>query len=584
MGDEGEELDDEAHQEIQDESEALEKGVKEPADGADRHGEDGREAPFRPGRFAGAGRLRGRSRASGLPRLPYAAEPPMPPPATLFPDPEIEFARFERGDQGQRDEKRGQKGERDREGRVLEQLTGDAVDVDDRQEDDDRRQGRGHDGGADFLRPDIGRLLQPLAEAAVAEDVLRDDDRAVVEHAHPQGQAAERHDVEGDVAEEEQAERADDGDGDDRADDEGRLPLLEEDEQGQEGQDGALDELVLDGADGVFDRLGLLGDDAQGDAGVLGPDLADRLADELGHLDRVGPGFLADEEADALGPVEPGHALALLDGVVDRGHVAEADDAALLGDEKADVADLAERLELADDAQGVLERALADRPALEVAVEGADPGGHVLDGQPVEGQLLGIGLDLDLALDAARDLGRPDALDLLEARLDELLGQLLELEEGPVAREGQGHDGPALGVEGDDRRALGILGEAVLGVVELLAGVEHGEIHVRAPVELQGQERDPLFRDRLDAAEPRDAADGRFERGGDERLDLLGGDAGVIGDDGQARVADVGQEVDRELPERDGAEEDDGDVEHIHRHRPVDGHAGELHGPSLSPI
>ncbi len=129
---------------------------------------------------------------------------------------------------------------------------------------------------------------------------------------------------------------------------------------------------------------------------------------------------------------------------MDGGHVAEPDDAALRGDEEADLADLVERLELADDAQGVLERPLADGPALEVAVEGVDAGGDLLDGQAVQGELLRVGLDLDLALDAAGDLGRADALDLLEARLDELLGELLELEERPVAGQGQGHDGPAL--------------------------------------------------------------------------------------------------------------------------------------------
>ena len=320
------------------------------------------------------------------------------------------------------------------------------------------------------------------------------------------------------------------------------------------------------------------------DARVLGADLADDLADEPGHLDRVGPGLLADEQADRLGPVEAGHALALLDAVADRGHVAEADDAALRGDEQADLADLVERLELADDAEGVLERPLADGPALEVAVEGVDAAGDVVDRQPVEGQLLRVGVDLDLALDAAGDLGRADALDLLEARLDELLGQLLELEEGAVAGEGQGHDRPALRVEGDDGRALGVLGEAVLGVVELLPGVEHGEVHVRAPVELEGQERDALLRHRLDAAQARDAADGRFEGRGDERFDLLGRDAGVVGDDRQARIADVGQEVDRELPERNEAEEDDGEVEHVHRHRPVDGESGELHDGLLGAI
>ena len=78
--------------------------------------------------------------------------------------------------------------------------------------------------------------------------------------------------------------------------------------------------------------------------------------------------------------------------------------------------------------------------------------------------------------------------------------------------------------------------------------MEHGEVHVRPPAELQGQVGDPFFGNRLNPAQPGRAADGRLQGLGDERLDLLGGDPAVLGHNRQARIADLGQEVDAELP------------------------------------
>ena len=162
---------------------------------------------------------------------------------------------------------------------------------------------------------------------------------------------------------------------------------------------------------------------------ILRPELVQDLLGLPGDFDRVGARLFADEKADAFLPVEPGQALAFLDGVHDPGDVLEVGRPPSFGRFQVDLADFLERFELADDPDGVLENALADRPALEIPVEGVDPGRDVVDRHAVERQPSRVDLDLDLALDAAGDLGRGDALDLLEAGLDQLLGEGLELQQ-----------------------------------------------------------------------------------------------------------------------------------------------------------
>ncbi len=76
-------------------------------------------------------------------------------------------------------------------------------------------------------------FFEALAQGPVAEDVFRNDDRAVVEHAHPCCQAAERHQIEGEAAEIHQAERPDNRDRDNGVDDERRFPFLKEQKENE---------------------------------------------------------------------------------------------------------------------------------------------------------------------------------------------------------------------------------------------------------------------------------------------------------------------------------------------------------------
>ena len=261
----------------------------------------------------------------------------------------------------------------------------------------------------------------------MTEDVLRDDDGAVVEHAHPQGQPAERHDIQGDAAEVEQVERGDDGYREDDSDDERGPELLEKQQENEEGENASFDNFVHGRRDGLLDEPPLLRNEPDIEGGNLAPDLLDDLFGGPRDADRVRSRRLADQDADALGAVEPGQPLALPDRINDPAHVLELDDAAAFGRPEARLAYLGNVRELAGDAEGVLEAAPADGPSLDIPVEVVEPLGDVLRGQAVQSDAGRVELDHDLPDVSARDLGLADAFDLLQSWLDDQLAEIPEL-------------------------------------------------------------------------------------------------------------------------------------------------------------
>ena len=110
-----------------------------------------------------------------------------------------ELPRGEHRDQGERDEERDRERERDGEGLISEQLSGDALDEDDRNEHADR----GH-GARDHRLADLaGAGLRGLDEAhpllPFSLDRLEHHDGVVHQEPDPEGDAAQRHDVQRDA-------------------------------------------------------------------------------------------------------------------------------------------------------------------------------------------------------------------------------------------------------------------------------------------------------------------------------------------------------------------------------------------------
>jgi hypothetical protein len=78
------------------------------------------------------------------------------------------------------------------------------------------------------------------------------------------------------------------------------------------------------------------------------------------------------------------------------------------------------------------------------------------------------------------------------------------------------------------------------GVVQTLADVEHGEVHVGAPAEAQGHQAHALSRDRRDTLDAGYRRRLGFDALGDEALHLGGRDVRVGRVDHEPGVAHVG--------------------------------------------
>ena len=212
---------------------------------------------------------------------------------------------------------------------------------------------------------------------------------------------------------------------------------------------------------------------------------------------------------------------------------------------------------LVEGAYQVLGLTLAQRAAREVDVLGGEPGGDLSDGEPEAGQAALVDLDLDLLLQAAGDHHRGDALDPLERTLEVLLGREAHPPEVGAAVEPDAHDRVKRGIVAQQHRLLGVCRK--IHPIEALAHIERGEVHVGSPGELESHLGDVGARRGGHADDVVDHADGILDRSRQQRLNLHRRCAFHLGAHGEGGVGDVGKEIDREVAEGDGAEDDRGE-------------------------
>ena len=492
------------------------------------------------------------------------------------------------------DQEAHQERECDREREVPEQLARDALDVDDRPEDAQRRERRGGDGALYLLGPTGRRHPGRGSQLAVPEDVLEDDDRVVDQHADAQRQAAQAHDVERHARGVHQREGPDHRDGDRQGDRHGIARVPEEEEEHQKGQRPSEHE----GRDHVVDRVrdepGLVGRHVDVDLRILGLELRERPPHQAGDLDRVGSRLLEDQDPDRFAAAVAGQRLALPEAVDDGGHVPEAHEPLGSGlvvplrppghlpglGRHGHVADLCDGPELAQRAERVAVAALEDRASRSADVGLLERAGHVLQLDAVGLEEGRAHLDLNLAVEASHDLGLRHPVELFEPAAEDRLGQLLRRPEIGAAGHGEHHHGIGLRIHPQDPGAGGRAGQLVAQEVELLPRIEHREVHVRAPREPERDEAHPVARRRGDALHAGHGGHPALDPLGDLPLDLRGRDVGIGREDDEARIADVGEQIDREPDERDAAQQDDGQKEHADRHGPAGRRARQRHAAS----
>ena len=319
----------------------------------------------------------------------------------------------------------------------------------------------------------------------------------------------------------------------------------------------------------------------QGHAGDLAVDAGDLGPHAFGDLHRVGARLLGDAHPDARRAVDAGELAAILGGVADVGDVAHVDRDAVLGHHRQ-VADFVDVGELAGAAQQQHARALEDLAERDVLVLGAQDVDDAVDREVERGDLLARQVDADLAAQAAVDAHRGHAGDALEPRRQVVLGHLAQRDRVEVALDADAHDRERGRVELEDGRRVGVLGQAAADAVDAGADLVGGLVEIGAPGEVEAHGAVAFRRGRVDLVEAGDGAHRLLDRPRDQLFHLERPDAGVADPDGDRWEADVRHQVDRQLGQRDGAEQHDDEAQHEHRHRSGDGESRDTHRSSTN--
>ena len=527
--------------------------------------------------------------------------------------------RAEHRDQGHRHRQRDRDGNGHGQRLVAEQLPGDAVHEHQRQEHRDGGQRGSHHRQAHFAGAGDGRIENAQAALACLGDAFQHHDGIVHHQAGGQREPAQRHHVQAQTKLAHEKERGDDRHRQRQAHHEGAPAIAQEQEDDQDRQRAADHRILLDIADGVLDEAGLVldgGDVHVGGQQVLLLELLQPLAQRRRRGHGVGVAFLVDGQLHRFLAAQADDCLALLVALGHPGHVPQpyrhaagghhaaaaggvlhrrgrgqrfgrtggcgdrhhllhrrgggTVAAGLRGDQQ--VADFLHAGELVDRAHQEALRALFQPAAGQVDVLLLEAVDHGLHRQVQLGQLLLVQVHLHLVLEAAADLDRSHAVHRFELLLQVLVGIAADLAElaqriaviarGVLRRQHQPHDRLGGRIEAQQHRRLGFLRQ--LQRLHLVAHVEAGLVHVGVPGKLQHHITLAGARNRAQLAQVLDHADGLFHRLADQGLDFRRRRTGVFGAHGQGRVAQVGQQVDLEVAQRDQAEQHQRHRHHRH--------------------
>ena len=436
----------------------------------------------------------------------------------------LEEARAQHRGQGHGDEPGHQDSGYDHYCERLEEAADDAAHEDYRHEDGDqrqcRRQYREHDlGGAVDRR--AARIRVELF--AVAEDVLQHHDGVVDHDPDEQQQRQQGHGIQGVSHEIDQRDRPQQGDGDRGGDDQRRADAFQKGPDHEGCEQGAQDQVFLQGGDHLAHEQRVVGGDGQLQPGwQLGLDFGlDAVADLVDDRHGVGVGNLDDAQADRLLAVEFRRAAAVFEAIHHLGDIAQLQGGVIaVGHHQL--------LQVAHPVVFEIELDQVFPPP-----GGEEAAGHheVLVAQclqhfgrgHVEGRhAVGIQFDPHRAFASAADAYLADPVDGFQGFLDGIDGVGVELLEGAVPLQGEPHD--RLGAELDlgNHRRIGLVGQLAQHLIDL--GLNLVESDVDGFVEVEGDHHigSAGRRGRLDVFDASDAIDRVFDDVGHRGVDDLG--------------------------------------------------------------
>ena len=481
-----------------------------------------------------------------------------------------EANRRQHGDKRERQQQRSHQREGDGQRLIAKQLAGDALDEGQGQEHGDGGQGGGQHGAADLAGALPGRLGEgwPKVRFAVAGDVLQHHDGVVHQHAHRQGDAAEAHDVQGDVEGVHQHEGGQHRDRDGHGDDQGAAHVLQEEVEHDHREEGADDGRRLHFVDGRRDEGRLVVDLQQPVVrGHVVGELLKPLVDGRRHRHGVRVAFLVQGDLDGLGALHAHDAVALLVALLHLRQVLQPQNAAALLEDDG-VADVFHGLELVHRPHQVFLAAIGQPPAGEIDVGRQQALAELLHVHADLRQTLLIDVDRHFVLVAAADQHGGNARHRIQALLHHLLGeaaQLLQRGDAVVLRrfhqrDGGADDGVEVRIQAQNGRAFDV--QRQLHEVQFLAHLHGGVVHVRAPGELQHQIRAFGGGNRVHAAHAVDDANALFEAPGDLLFHLAGRRALEVGAHGEGRIGEFRQQIQAQPVQGQAAEKGHGQGRH----------------------
>src|SRR5438445_4437170 len=480
------------------------------------------------------------------------------------------FERSKHRDQGHRNDERNQHRKCDGQRLIAEQLSCDALYEYEREEHRHRGERRCDHRHRDFLRAFHGRLEDAHAVLAQASDIFEYDDRIVYDHAGSEREATKRHDVQTHARLPHEEERCDQRDRQRQRDDE-RAPAVGEEEEDDQNREHAADQrIVAHVVERALDENGLIIDGVE--LGVRWQnvlELGELRLHRLRDADSVLIAFLVDRQFDRLAPVDAHDAFAFLEALAYFCDVLEMHGHPVV-DLDQQGAHLVEIAELVDGAHEIALRAVLDASAGDVDVLVLEPLGHVGDRKAELLQTRLVDRDVDLVFQTAADLDGGDAgcgfktlFQLVVRETTQLLERGL-VDRATVSlgilRQRQADDRIGRRIETQQHGLLRL--ERQLQRVELVAHVEAGLVHVRAPGKFKHDVGLARARDRMDLAQVFDHADCLFHRLRNEVFDFERRRAFIFGAYGQRRIGQVRQQVHLKAEQRDHAEQYEGNRDH----------------------
>ena len=476
----------------------------------------------------------------------------------------------------QRNEARDNDGARQSEGEFAKENAGHAGDKADRRINRGERDGHGDDRQRDLVGAPDRRVERRHALLDVAVNVLHHHNGVVDHEADAEHQRKQREQIDRIAERHQRDHHADERkrNGDDR--NEGRTQIAEKEENHHDHDRRRFGERLGDLVDRGADEGGRIVGDRGSQAGrQLALDARHDRAHAVDHGQRIGLRRAIDADEHGLEAVEDRRGIDALRSELDFRDVAEPHQRVAVGRDHQ----LPERLGAVERGQrvdadlGVVAFDLAGRGG---EVVGGERRSHVVRGHPerrhagrVEPDAHGEGL-------AAENLGVGDAVDGLQARLDDA-GQIVgDLGRGHHLRvERQVHEREALAGLLDHDRIVGVARQEAAHLIDLGQGVGHRPVGIGVETQIERDRRGVLLRGRDQRVDALGARHRLLDRGRDEALDDVGRGAGVGRGDGDRGVRGLGELPHLKPEGGHSADQQNEQADHGRQHRPADEEIGE---------